>query len=230
MKENKIAILIFANSAEKELVSKPISSSSLFEALNLQTINIVKKTGLPYFHFNEAQQVGANFGERFTNAIQAVYNQGYNSVITIGNDTPHLTSKHILKTVEKLKIHHVILGPSTDGGFYLMGLKKQQFNPDVFLKLPWQTTNLNRSISKILASKKSNIHYLEVLTDIDNASDIKLVLNSFKSISTTIKSILLQSILNISKIIAYYNIAFYNFILNRQYNKGSPALLHLELT
>ncbi|GAA4238614.1 hypothetical protein GCM10022291_29760 [Postechiella marina] len=227
MKENKIAILIFANSAEKEMVSKPFSSSSLFEALNLQTINIAKKTGLPYFHLNEAQQVGANFGERFTNAIQTVYNQGYNSVITIGNDTPHLTSKHILKTAEKLKTHHVVLGPSTDGGFYLMGLKKQQFNPDVFLKLPWQTTNLNRSISKVLASKKSNIHYLEVLTDIDNASDIKLVLNSFKSISTTIKSILLQSILNISKIIAYHNIAFNNFILNRQHNKGSPALLHL---
>ena len=227
MKESKTAILIFANSAEKELVSKPFSSSSLFEALNLQTINIAKKTGLPYFHFSEAQQIGANFGERFTNAIQQVYNKGYQAVITIGNDTPHLTAKHILKTAKKLKTHHVVLGPSTDGGFYLMGLKKQHFNPDAFLKLPWQTTNLNRSISKVLASKNSTIHYLELLTDIDIASDIELILNSFKSISAAIKSILLQSILTATKPIAYHKIAYHNFILNRQHNKGSPALLHL---
>ncbi|WP_158844760.1 DUF2064 domain-containing protein [Algibacter sp. L1A34] len=229
MKKNKIAILIFANSAEKEMVSKPLPSpSSLFEALNLQTINIAKKTGLPYFHLSENQQIGVNFGERFTNAIQSVYNKGYDTVITIGNDTPHLTAKHILKTAEKLKHHHVVLGPSTDGGFYLMGLKKDLFNPDVFLKLPWQTTNLNRNISKVLASETTQIHYLEVLTDIDNASDIERVLNSFKSISAAIKSILLQSISISTKIIAYHITAFHNFVLKRQHNKGSPALLHLQ--
>ncbi|MEL0653016.1 DUF2064 domain-containing protein [Algibacter sp. TI.3.09] len=229
MKDHKVAILIFANSAEKEMVSKPLSSTSgLFEALNLQTINIAKKTGLPYFHLSENQQVGANFGERFTNAIQSIYNKGYQAIITIGNDTPHLTAKHILKTAEKLKHNHVVLGPSTDGGFYLMGLKKQLFNKDTFLKLPWQTTGLNRSISKALASNNTKIHYLEVLTDIDNASDIERVLNRFKSISAAIKSILLQSISISTKIIAYHISAFNNFTLKRQHNKGSPALLHLQ--
>ncbi|GAL80910.1 glycosyltransferase [Algibacter lectus] len=64
MKNHKVAILIFANSAEKEMVSKPLSSTSgLFEALNLQTINIAKKTGLPYFHLgenNKLEQILAN--------------------------------------------------------------------------------------------------------------------------------------------------------------------------
>ncbi|AJR02529.1 DUF2064 domain-containing protein [Siansivirga zeaxanthinifaciens] len=227
MKESKTAILIFANSAEKEITSKSFSSKSLFETLNKQTINIAKKTGLPYFHFSEKQQIGNSFGERFTNAIQSVFDLGFNTVITIGNDTPHLTTKHILKTVEKLQKHSIVLGPSTDGGFYLMGLKKSQFNKETFLKLPWQTSKLNRSISKLKASKKINITYLEVLTDIDTASDIKLVLDSFKTLSKTLKTLLLQSFLSVKTIIFFHFISIKNFILNLQLNKGSPAFLHL---
>ena len=227
MKESKTAILIFANSAEKEIISKSFSAKSLFETLNKHTLNIVKKTGIPYFLFSEKQQIGNSFGERFTNAIQSVYDLGFNTLITIGNDTPHLTSKHILKTVEKLQKHSIVLGPSTDGGFYLMGLKKSQFNKETFLKLPWQTSKLNRSISKLKASKKINISYLEVLTDIDEVSDIKLVLDSYKTLSKTIKTLLLQSFSSVKKIIFYHFITIENFILNLQFNKGSPGLLHL---
>ncbi len=224
---NKTAILIFANSAEKEASLKPFQSSiDLFEALNRQTLNIAKKTGLPCFLFSEEQQVGNTFGERFTNAIQSTYSKGFNSVITIGNDTPHLTSNHILKTVEKLQKHDIVLGPSTDGGFYLMGLKKSQFNKETFLKLPWQTANLNKSISKLQASKKVNLYYLEVLTDIDSTSDIKLVVDSFKELSVFIKQILLQHISIEKRVLSNLSFSFENFILNQQFNKGSPITLH----
>lgn len=222
---NKTAILIFANSAEKEITSKSFLSSYLFESLNTRTLKIAKKTGLPYFHFSEAQQIGNSFGERFTNAIQSVYNKGFDSVITIGNDTPHLTTSHILKTVTKLKKNDIVLGPSTDGGFYLMGIKKTQFNKDVFLKLPWQTSTLNRSISKFTSSKKIAICYLEVLTDIDTAADIKLVIESFKTLSKTIKILLLQSLSTIKETISYAFITFENFILKQHLNKGSPILI-----
>lgn len=227
MNKSKTAILIFANSAEKEIISKSFSSKRLFETLNKHTLNIVKKTGIPYFLFSEKQQTGNSFGERFTNAMQAVYNLGFNTLITIGNDTPHLTSKHILKTVEKLQKHSIVLGPSTDGGFYLMGLKKSQFNKETFLKLPWKTSNLNKSISKLESSKKINISYLELLTDIDDVSDIKWVLDGYKTISTTIKILLLQLFSSVKKIIFYHFITIENFISNLQLNKGSPVLHYL---
>jgi len=224
---SKTAILIFANSAEKEIISKSFSDKSLFETLNTQTLNIAKKTGLAYFLFSEKQQIGNSFGERFTNAIQSVYDKGFDTVITIGNDTPHLTSKHILKTVEKLKQHTVVLGPSTDGGFYLMGLNKSQFKKELFLKLPWQTSKLSRSITKLTSSNKLAISYLEVLTDIDTASDIKLVIDSYKTLSKAIYRLLLQSLSIVKKVISYHCINLENFILNPQFNKGSPAYLHL---
>ena len=101
MKNNQTAILIFANSAEFEAIQKPFQSSQLlFDALNLQTLKVVKKTGIPYFLSSEKNQTGNSFGERFTNAIQSVYDKGFENVITIGNDTPHLQSQHILKAVE----------------------------------------------------------------------------------------------------------------------------------
>ena len=224
---NNTAILIFANSAKKEIISKSFLSKHLLETLNSQTIQIAKKTGLAYFVYSENQQVGFTFGERFTNAIQDVYNKGFDTIITIGNDTPHLTSKHLLKTVKELQTNDIVLGPSTDGGFYLMGLKKSLFNKKSFLKLPWQTSGLNRSISKITASKNIPICYLVVLSDIDTAADIQQVLNSFKTIASNIKSILVQSLSIVNNIIYYQTIAFKDFILHFQFNKGSPLLLHI---
>ncbi|OEK07878.1 hypothetical protein A8C32_15475 [Flavivirga aquatica] len=228
MKEGKVAILIFANSAEKEAVSKPFQySKDVFAALNARTLSIIKKTGLPYFIFSENQQVGNSFGERFTNAIQTTYNKGYNTVITIGNDTPHLTTKHILKTAHLLQKHNLVLGPSTDGGFYLMGLKKSQFNADIFLKLPWQTSQLNRSISKLNASKKINICYLETLTDIDSAADVKTIINNFRTLSKTIKKLLKLYLFLEKRIISTFYISIKNPILNLQFNKGSPITNHI---
>lgn len=224
---NKTAILIFANSAEKEILSKSFLNRNLFDALNAQSITIAKKTGLPYFHYSETEQIGNSFGERFTNAIESIYNKGFDAIITIGNDTPHLTSNHILTTVKKLQKHDLVLGPSTDGGFYLMGLKKAQFNKTFFLKLPWQTTTLNRSISKLTNANKAAICYLQLLTDIDAATDIKFVINSFKKLSLAIKTLLLQSLLITKNTITYYFIVFKTFILNHPFNKGSPAQLHL---
>lgn len=228
MKTNKIAILIFANSAEKEAVSKPFQfSKAVFQAFNKQTLHIAKKTGLPYFVFSEKQQIGNSFGERFTNAIQAVYNKGFDAVITIGNDTPHLSLKHLTKTVAHLQKYNIVLGPSKDGGFYLMGLKKSQFNANAFLKLPWQTSTLNRSISKLSASKKVNIGYLEVLTDIDTHSDITTIINSFISISKAIKLLLLRAISTKKEITSTLYFSIYSFIFKLPFNKGSPNSLQV---
>ncbi len=222
MKNGKTAILIFANSAEKEITTKSFSSKRVFEVLNNKTYTIAKNTGLPFFIHSETQQIGQSFGERFTNAIQSVYNKGFDAVITIGNDTPHLTSKHIVKAVEKLKIHDIVLGPSTDGGFYLMGLKKAHFNANTFLKLPWQTSKLNRSFTKLVASVKLSVTFLESLTDIDTISDIETVLNHSKTLSRTIKKLLIKYT-SLNKIITTrLDIGSYCFVINHYLNKGSP--------
>ena len=149
MKKNT-AILIFANSAEKEAERKTFLSSDVFSALNHQTLKTVEKSGIEYFHFSEKNQVGSSFGERFSNAIENIFNKGFKNVITIGNDTPHLKTKHLVDTVHQLEKNDLVLGPSKDGGFYLMGIKKEHFNKETFLKLPWQTSKLQKCITSIV--------------------------------------------------------------------------------
>nr|WP_321221939.1 DUF2064 domain-containing protein [uncultured Psychroserpens sp.] len=230
MKNNKTAILIFANSAEFEATQKRFQSSkTLFNALNKQTVAVVEKTGLPYFLSSEKDQNGFSFGERFTNAIQSIYDRGYDNIVTIGNDTPHLKPQHIYKAVTQLQQSDVVLGPSKDGGFYLMGLKKSHFNAEAFLQLPWQTSILNQSISKLLSTYKVTVTYLEILSDIDTFLDVKTVLNSFKHLSKYIKQLLQQYISVEKKIRTFLFSSVETNLQKLLFNKGSPVLLPIPV-
>ena len=92
-----------------------------------------------------------------------MFNKGFQNIITIGNDTPHLKTKHLLETANQFKEKDLILGPSKDGGFYLMGIKKAHFNKNTFLKLPWQTNRLNSYISKISSARGMTLSSSSVL-------------------------------------------------------------------
>lgn len=225
--KNKTAILIFANSAEKELTSKSISSSDFFNLLDSDTVKTVKKTNLPYFHFSEKEQIGSSFGERFTNAIEAVFNKGFEHVISLGNDIPHLRANHILKATQNLATSDYVLGPSTDGGFYLMGFKKTHFNKTSFQNLPWQTAKLRQSLNTELQYQNESVSYLEMLTDIDDISDINFVLESFKTLDFKIKRLLLILRKTIKTIVTSASVFQYATVFESPYNKGSPILLHI---
>ena len=226
--KSNTAILVFANSAQKEASIKTFKASEhLFSELNRHVLATVEATGLPYFQFSEVNQVGADFGERFTNAIDSVYQLGFNQVISIGNDTPHLRAIHILDAAKQLEENDVVLGPSKDGGFYLLGLRKSHFSKQQFLKLPWQTSHLNRSISRLLLDANTTVSYLEQLADIDVLSDVKFVLDSFKSLSRTLRKAL-QSYRSVeSSFFKDFFGIFQQFILDLQFNKGSPSLFQI---
>lgn len=224
MTKGKTAILIFANSAEKELTSKSIQSADVFDVLNTETLKTVEKTGLPYYHFSEKQQIGQTFGERFSNAIQAIYNKGYDTVISVGNDTPHLKAAHILKAANQLKTADYVLGPSTDGGFYLMGLKETHFNKPHFETLPWQTSKLHYVFKSAITQNDKTVFYLEILSDIDTDSDIELVLNHFKTLSFTLKKLLLHIRKIDNRITTTIEIFAIKVYFKLQQNKGSPHL------
>lgn len=223
----KTAILIFANSAEKELKSTSSASADFFELLNTETVKTVKKTGLPYFHCSEKEQIGNTFGERFTNAIDAIYNKGFNQVITLGNDIPHLTANHILKAKDQLNHSDVVLGPSTDGGFYLMGFKKTHFNTTKIQNLPWQTKQLRHCLNTELQQQQIKTTYLETLSDIDDASDFEIILQSFKPLDFKIKKLLLKLRYIIQIWSSFTAVCNDKSIFKKHYNKGSPILLHI---
>ena len=227
MSQSNTAILVFAHSAKHEASQKKFQKSDLlFSELNKQTIAKVKRSGLPYFVFTEKEQTGADFGHRFANAIQAVYDKGYDNIITVGNDTPHLKTSQLKLTAEKLKTAPVVLGPSVDGGFYLMGLRKSHFNAESFISLPWKTRRLTQFISDLAEAKNIEIIKLNVLADIDSSSDIFTVLKSRKSLNIRLISLLLSLIFNPkSRFFTTFEQVF-DTQISIPFNKGSPQLLH----
>ena len=220
----KTAILIFANSAEKEVERKSFLSTEVFAALNSHTLKTVEKSGIDYFHISEKQQIGTSFGERFSNAINAIFNKGFNNVITIGNDTPHLKTHHLVDTLHQLETKDVVLGPSKDGGFYLMGIKKAQFNKETFIELPWQTNRLHKSIATIAATKNLEVQFLELLNDIDSKEDIRFILNSFKAIPEFILKLLQKLFFTFKSTFFLENFSTLKTSFSKNFNKGSPII------
>lgn len=221
----KTAILVFANSSKQEVLNKPIfGGDKLFSELNKATLKIVQSTGIPFFVCTERDQIGNSFGERFVNAIQNIYDRGYESVITIGNDTPHLQKRHLIESVKQLKNNNFVLGPSADGGFYLMGLHKSQFNKNTFLKLPWQSKNLAKSVSLLIKTSKIEVTQLEVLYDIDTLQDLKTISKISVGLSKMMKAIINEILRPFVQIFRGVVTGADTYQQYSFYNKGSPLL------
>ncbi|MGB5820459.1 MAG: DUF2064 domain-containing protein [Saonia sp.] len=220
------AILVFANSSREELKYKPFAKNGvLFDELTQHTLQTVEKTKLPYFHFTEQQQIGTTFGERFTHAIQTIFDKGYDNVITLGNDTPQLKTSHILEAHGHISAGKPVLGPSVDGGFYLMALKKSCFDAFRFKGLSWQTNTLYSEISLLLENAGFDIFSLSVLRDLDTIRDAKSLLNHMTSISLGLFRVL-TAIFSIKKIRVVRSLCFtgtQDYCIH--FNKGSPSLL-----
>ncbi len=223
--EHKTAILVFSLSSKEELKRKKIKSGDkLFSALSKHTLETVRKTKLPFFHISGKEQVGNSFGKRFNNAIQSVFEKGFEQVITIGNDTPQLKPSHIQKTVKHLSKNKVVLGPSVDGGFYLMGLHKTVFDSANFESLPWQTSLVRHQLKLNLSCYEIGFELLETLYDIDDIHDLKVILKFSKQLTFQVFN-LIQSLLDHN--VCEYGQDFLLFPLFESQinqNRGSPIL------
>ena len=226
MKDLKTAILIFAHSAEYEATVKPfLHSKDVFESLNKRTLQLVQKTNLPYFIVTEKEQIGNGFGERFTNAIQSVYDLNYDSVIAIGNDTPHLTANHIRTAHKKLASNDLVLGSSIDGGFYLLGIKQKHFNPSLFLKLPWQKQSLTSALYKYFKVNAIKVSFLEKLRDLDSKEDVKKLFTAFRTVYSKLLQFFLLIVGKLKTILFTIDVPSLYLFESNYLNKGSPYFI-----
>jgi rSAM/selenodomain-associated transferase 1 len=69
-------------------------------------------------------QKGQDLGERMYRALRKVLSLGYESVILTGADLPMMTTAHINSGFAALENHDLVLGPTSDGGYYLIGMKQ----------------------------------------------------------------------------------------------------------
>ena len=221
--QHTTAILVFANSATEELRHKNIvRGSRLFDLLTRHTLSTVKRTGNPFFHISEDEQLGGSFGERFVNAIQSVFDKGFEKVITIGNDSPNLTKAHLDTALSNLETNKSVIGPSADGGFYLMGLHRTDFQKSDFESLSWQTSQVREEIVGVLSDSGKEIALLPTLFDIDTLWDVEILAKRTSGLAKNILNIL-RSIVSFNEKIKIPSCSYLDgFYIFLPHNKGSP--------
>ena len=69
-------------------------------------------------------QMGESLGERMYMAIQRVLAKDYGSCVLIGTDVPEIKQAELDYAFRLLDVHDIVLGPTQDGGYYLVGMKK----------------------------------------------------------------------------------------------------------
>lgn len=221
--QNSTAILVFAHSSQEEVKHKKIGKGRpLFDILTQHTLQTVKDTDIPFFHFTEKLQVGLSFGERFSNAIQSVFDLGYERIITLGNDSPHLTTAHIATAITAMNGHNLVLGPSADGGFYLMGLHRKDFEKETFENLSWQTSKLREEVLELILPTQTECFLLPQLFDIDSFWDLMTITKFASGLSKKILKAI-QSIISTHIKIEISIAAFSSkFCYPIPSNRGSP--------
>lgn len=206
--------------------------NKLSQKLTHSAVQKAKDTGLDYFLFTENEQEGTSFTERFTSSITRVFDLGYESIITIGNDSPQLSTRHIKEAYVRLEKGHSTIGPSYDGGFYLLAISKEQFCESTFKSFAWQTSKVFKEVYDYIESSKkalAEIHLLPVFYDLDTISQVKKILaqigNSQRSLAKG-----LQELISGASDLLIKTKDFYTLQFQEQYhNKGSPVLCSLPV-
>jgi rSAM/selenodomain-associated transferase 1 len=115
-------------------------------------------------------QLGIDLGERMHNAFLDGFKAGYKKIVLIGSDLPNISSEHILKGLEVLNENDIVFGPAEDGGYYLIGLKKDC--PELFINKPWSQPQLLENTLEELKSLDLKVGTLETSNDIDTYDDL----------------------------------------------------------
>lgn len=71
-------------------------------------------------------QVGDGLGERMHRAFCRVFEKGYDACLLLGSDVPEVQAEDLKQAFSLLEHHDVVLGPTTDGGYYLAGMKSRR--------------------------------------------------------------------------------------------------------
>lgn len=115
------------------------------------------------------KQNGIDLGERMENAFHWGFKSKFSPIVIVGTDLWDLSEKDLIASFKKLNFHDVVLGPSYDGGYYLLGIKKNE--PSIFKNMPWSTNQVLSKTLKILKDKR--VFLLEEKNDIDDWEDFK---------------------------------------------------------
>ena len=118
-------------------------------------------------------QKGHDLGERMKNAFKHSFDKGSKRTVIIGTDSPTLPSSYIQKAFDALKEVSVTIGPTLDGGYYLIGLSEQ--NDAIFDGIDWSTSKVfGQTLTRIQVVNKQ-LYVLPPWYDVDTPDNLEFL-------------------------------------------------------
>jgi rSAM/selenodomain-associated transferase 1 len=113
-------------------------------------------------------QRGDAFGERLSAATEDLLQLGFDSLCLIDSDSPTVPEKAFAQAVDFLARDEdaVVLGPSDDGGYYLIGLKKLHYR--LFEAIDWSTERVLEQTVEAARELELPVHLLSTWFDVDD--------------------------------------------------------------
>lgn len=147
---------------------KDIDIYGFYNSLNRQSVNLNNIKTLP--------QQGENLGEKMLNAFEYLFKNGYDKVLLIGADSPDLPVDYITEAFSMLDSFDMVIGPTEDGGFYLIGSNKP-LPKTMFDSIQWGSSKVLMDTVRNAKNLSINYFLLNSWYDIDDQDS----LNRWKS-------------------------------------------------
>lgn len=117
------------------------------------------------------QQVEGDLGLRMSYAINTSLKNYPDGVFVVGTDCPFIDVSYFRKAIEALENYDVVIGPASDGGYVLIGMKADY--PFLFENIEWGTSSVYRQTKVAIEKNGLTCFSLPVLSDIDCPEDLK---------------------------------------------------------
>lgn len=127
--------------------------------------------------YSYKSQRGKDLGERMKNAFTLMFHSGYDRCILVGSDLPDLPVTFLNEAFHALTSHEAVIGPTVDGGYYLVGFRRQTPLPPIFRDIPWGTDRVWAATMAIFKNQSTRIYTLPRWRDMDTPEDLIHLLN-----------------------------------------------------
>lgn len=111
-------------------------------------------------------QKGKDLGDRLYNAASYLHNKCYSKIVLIGADSPDLPIEYISEAFSRLDSFDIVIGPSEDGGYYLIATKEPL--KAIFSDIPWESGDVLEKTLSVIERKGTFYFLLPEWCDIDN--------------------------------------------------------------
>jgi uncharacterized protein len=126
-------------------------------------------------------QTGKDLGERMKNSFNYAFQHGFHRAVLIGSDSPDLPKTFLHNAFTELQHHDVVLGPTADGGYYLIGFQDTTFEPSIFDGIHWSSSTVCQETIENIKRTNHCLSLLPMWSDVDTIDDLKNLLQRNKN-------------------------------------------------